>query len=340
MIKKVFALLVLLFCTFSYAQDNFSLYYFYRVDEGKGYYIQIENFLKNDSIYGIYKTYHIADMVLNDDKVYFKNQVDTQSKKTVVNLVKAGIKNKTINLFDSKSPDFLAWFEKEKKGYKDYYTFKLNGREYYSFNMIVNDRTNTGSEGLIELRVALTKWSAPKFYERYQQNKKEEKEEAEKAKSIAEKRAKMVVSTNPKNFKRIFISQLSKLQNNKEIETKITINNKGVRTKETISGNETKTKTDVISNLDVFKNNLNELVLKEKLQLQWPPSFRPISDVGKTDGYIEIEMVENAHDYQDDKVEYVFSWMINSINKENKKADYRTEISESSIKFLESILNK
>lgn len=338
MIKKIIGLLLILCCTSSYAQDHFGLYYFYRMDDGKGDYLQVENFLKKDSIYGVSKTYHIVDMKLKDEKVYFKNKVDGPSKMTIVNLVKRDIKSKKISLFDAKNPDFLTWFENEKKRYMSYFTFNVDGQEYYSFDRVLNNEYAIDSKELVDLKIALSKWGAPKFYERYMQNQKEEKEKVQMAKSIAAKKSKLIVSTNSKNFKRIFISQLSKFENKEEIEIVVIIDNKGNRTIKTISGKETKTKTDIISNFEAFKNNLNELVMKEKVKLQIPFSVRGLPDVGKTDGYIEIEMVENSHNYPDEKVEFVFSWMINTTNKENKKTDYRTVISDSSIKFLESIL--
>lgn len=340
MIKKITGILMILSCTISYAQENFSLYFFFREDDGKGDYLQVENFLDKDSIYGISKTYHIVDMKLKDEKIYFKNKMDAQSRMAIFNLIKRDIKSEKISLFDAKNPLFLTWFENEKKKYKSYFTFKVNGFEYYNFDKFVNQGYNINRAELVDLKIALSKWAAPRFYERYMQKEKEAKEEAELAKAMEAKKTKMVVSTNAKNFKRIFISQLSKLQNNENVETIVIIDNKGNRTIKTISGKVTTTKTDVICNFENFKNSLSELVVKEKPTLQWAVSIREVPDVGKTDGYIEIAMVENAQDYPNDKVAFVFSWMINTTNKENKKTDYKTKISESSIKFLEGVLYK
>jgi hypothetical protein len=337
MIKKYIGFLLILLSNLSHAQDNFSLNFF---DEGIfGEQIwKEETVLKDDTIIDIVKTYN-KNMEFLNEKTYFKKKVDANSKQALVNLVKREIKKHNIVLFDSNNKDFISWFEKEKKECEGYYIIVLDGKKYYGLQKRFFNENNESDVTLPDLKIALTQWTDPAVYQLYQKQEKRKKEETTKLKSNSKQQTKKPnLLENPKNFKNIFISQLSKFENNEEIEIVVIIDNKGNRTIKTISGKETKTKTDIISNFEAFKNNLNELVLKEKVKLQTPFSVRGLPDVGKTDGYIEIKMVENVNDYPDEKVEFVFSWMINSINKENKKTDYRTVISDSSIKFLESIL--
>lgn len=340
MIKNLILTFLILFGYSSYAQNKFALNYFYEMDDYNGQFVKIEYNLKNDSITGTAKFYRYRTLEFIKEEKIFNNAVDVASKLDLVTRIKKGIKNQDIILFDTKNVEFETWFENEKKKYKSYFLFILNGKKYYCFDILRHVSTNWSSETSSDLKNALLKWSNPRKYLARQKYEREEDSIAKINKATITKKPKLLVNTNPKAFKKIFISQLSEFENKTRVEIKLTIDNKGIRTKEIISNKGTQTKIDTIANFDVLKNELNELVTKEKIILQRPSWVRSLPAVGGTDGYIEIQMVDNILDHQDDKVEFVFSWRANNIYTEDKKLIYNTKIEKSSVEFLENLIYK